>query len=237
MATEQTPGAASESSERARSKDQVAGYVMAGKDIPQEVRDFVAERSASKDADVYPAREGGSYKGPVVMATGVHLVQMVGKDQKNAVVHYRGDVEFVSAKLARQNKQNDLEGRNVQIHYRGSEAKAYTWDAEREKANRAASAEKAEPAKERAAARDRVEQVSQELIEKKIQAFAATLPSAKARDAFIAEMKEVTKKAFEASRPGKEAGIADAARAVSKPQKAKDRNEPEKTPSAQSLER
>ena len=232
MTLEQSP---SNADSAARSKESANAYRLDHKDIPQDVRDFVSERKA--DAEVYPARAGGSYKGPVVMTTDKLVVQMVGNDQKSAVAHNREDLEFVSPKLIRQNERDDLGGRNLQVHYRGTEAKAYTWDAEREKANRAAAAEKADPAKERAPARDKAEQVSKEVIEKKIQAFAATLTTPKERDAFIASMKDVTKKAFEASRPGKEAGIAEPMRSASKPAKAKDRNEPEKTPAAQSLER
>ena len=227
--------AASNAESAPRAKESANAYRLDHKDIPQDVRDYVSDLKA--DAEVYPARAGGSYKGPVVKTTDSLIVQMVGNDQKSAVAHKREDVEFVSPKLIRQDERDDLRGRNLQIHYRGTEAKAYTWDAEREKANRAAAAEKADPAKERAGARGKVEQVSQDQIEKKIQAFAATLTTAKERDAFIASMKETTKKAFEASRPGKEAGIAEPMRSASKPAKAKDRNEPEKTPAAQSLER
>lgn len=223
MATEQqsSPGSADTATPR-RAKE-AGAYRMSHDDIPQGVRDFVEKRNPG--AEVYSAREGGSYKGQVVSVTEHLIVQMVGTDQRSAVAHKRDDIEFVPPKLKRQDERDDLAGRNIQVHYRGSEAKAYTWDAEKEKANRASAAQ----SRSQDAGNREAQPITREALETSIQKYAATLGTAKERDAFIAAMRETAKQAFQASRPGKDAQGADAAKTIARPH---DRSAPEKTPAA-----
>jgi hypothetical protein len=107
-------------------------YCLPPDDIPQEIRADIASKLGSQ-AEVFPAREEGSYRGPVIYADERFIGQAVGKNQQSAIVHRREDVEIVGAALNGRDANNDLKGRNIQVHYQKGRAKAYPWDAEKER--------------------------------------------------------------------------------------------------------
>lgn len=113
-------------------KPPVSGrYVMDHKEIPKEVLAFVGQK-LGKDAPVNPAREGGGYKGKVLLNSGDYLVQAVGRDSSSAVVHRKADVAMVGSNLEWRNKNDRLQSVDVQIHYEGGQAKVYPWNREKE---------------------------------------------------------------------------------------------------------
>ncbi|UDB88438.1 hypothetical protein LCZ91_22580 [Xanthomonas citri pv. mangiferaeindicae] len=107
-------------------------------DIPREIRATVAEK-LGKEADVFPAKSDSKngYKGPVIHADKEFIVQAIGKGQRSAIVHLRNDVEFQGPKLQSRDQNNDLVNRNIQVHYRDGQAKAYPWNPERAAENQA----------------------------------------------------------------------------------------------------
>ncbi|MBD1487554.1 hypothetical protein GUF76_22415 [Xanthomonas citri pv. citri] len=107
-------------------------------DIPREIRATVAEK-LGKEADVYPAKSDSKngYKGPVIHADKDFIVQAIGKGHRSAIVHLRNDVEFQGPKLQSRDQNNDLVNRNIQVHYRDGQAKAYPWNPERAAENQA----------------------------------------------------------------------------------------------------
>lgn len=160
----------------------VRGYRMDSGDIPQNIRSNVAERLGS-ESDVFPAKENGSYKGPVIHADSAYLVQAVGKDQKTAVVHQRADVQIMGAALQSRDARNDLVSRNLQVHYRGDQAKAYPWDVEKEAAQRAARSPDQQT--------DRVAVAGQVMSEAEKYAM-GNIKNAKQREAFLKHLGNVT---------------------------------------------
>lgn len=115
----------------------VPQYRMDPAEIPSSIRQTVAEKMGS-EADVYPAKDGGNYKGRIVHADGEHIVQAIGKGEKTAIVHARSEVEIKGASLLSRDANNDLAGRNVQIHYRDADkgAAMYPFNAEKEQQQR-----------------------------------------------------------------------------------------------------
>ncbi|MDP4573441.1 hypothetical protein Q8O96_30695 [Pseudomonas sp. LPH60] len=135
MSQEQAIAPSPSSSAQAKTQS-IRGYRMDSGNIPQEIRTNVAA-VLSPEADVFPAKENGSYKGPVIHADSNYIVQAVGKSNQTAVIHQRGDVEMMGASLKGRDANNDLVGRNLQVHYRGDQAKVYPWDAQKEAVQRA----------------------------------------------------------------------------------------------------
>lgn len=92
----------------------------------------IIEGKLPEGGKVGVAREDGAYKGKIVYSDDRYIGQAVGKDQKNAVLHLRRDVELVGSNLDYRAKNNILNGASVQVHYNGDKAKAYPFNAERE---------------------------------------------------------------------------------------------------------
>lgn len=114
------------------SKPSVGGpYVIDHKEIPKEIMAFVGQK-LGKDASVNPAREGGGYKGKVLLNSGDYLVQAVGRDGGSAVVHRKADLAMVGSNLEWRNTNERLQSVDVQIHYTGDKAKVFPWNRERE---------------------------------------------------------------------------------------------------------
>jgi putative DNA primase/helicase len=114
------------------SKPSVGGrYVIDHKEIPKEILAFVGQK-LGKDASVNPAREGGGYKGKVLLNSGDYLVQAVGRDGGSAVVHRKADLTMVGSNLEWRNTNERLQAVDVQIHYTGDKAKVFPWNRERE---------------------------------------------------------------------------------------------------------
>ncbi|HBN8448260.1 TPA: hypothetical protein NI803_004603 [Pseudomonas aeruginosa] len=173
----------------AKSKAPTAGaYRMDAGNIPQEIRSSVADRLGT-EAEVFPAKENGSYKGPVIHADKGFVVQAVGKNQQTAVVHQRADVEMMGASLKGRDANNDLVNRNIQVHYRGEHAKAYPWDAEKEQQQRAART--VEKQTERGAA------TATRVMSEAEKYAAENIKNAKQREAFLRHLGNVTQQAFQ----------------------------------------
>ncbi|WP_372371955.1 hypothetical protein [Xanthomonas axonopodis] len=184
---------------------QLSDYRMKPTDIPKEIRETVAGQ-LGKEADVFPARgdSKSGYKGPVIHTDDKYIVQAVGKGHKSAIVHQRSDIELQGASLQSRDQNNDLVNRNIQVHYRGDQAKAYQWNPEREAQNRS---ERAAPAERKV---DPVEAAK---------AYAETaFRTAKQRDAFVAHVQNV--QALATGRP-QERPQETTARSHSKPVPAK----------------
>jgi len=103
--------------------------------ISDELRDKIASVTGV-DAVAYPAKAGGSYKGPVIHADESFIVQAVGRDRSSAVLHQRSDLEVQGAALRQRYQRDDLIERNIQVHYRGTTAKVFPWDPARTSSNR-----------------------------------------------------------------------------------------------------
>lgn len=116
-------------------------YRMDPAQIPQDLRQTVAAKM-SPEADVYPAKDGGNYKGRIVHADERFVVQAIGKSEKTAVVHERADVEIKGASLLSRAANNDLVNRNVQIHYDAPEkaGRMYPYNPQKEQEQREAGA-------------------------------------------------------------------------------------------------
>lgn len=159
-AASQTPAAGTpvkEEAPRIPTQRPIGAYVMDHKEIPKEISSFVAEK-LGKDASVHPAREGGGYKGKVLLNSDQYLVQSVGREGKSAVVHRKDDLEIKGSNLAWRDQNKRLGSVDVQIHYDAGKAKMYAWNRERE---------------------DQVRFVT------KAQEFAKTITSAKERGVFL----------------------------------------------------
>ncbi|MEQ7810223.1 KfrB domain-containing protein [Xanthomonas hortorum] len=188
--------------------DYAAAKVLASnskKVITDQIREFVAEK-LGRDAVVFEPRDDSKsgYKGPVIHADSEVIVQAVGKGHKTAIVHKRSDVEMQGPILQSRDHNNDLVNRNIQVHYRLGEGKAYQWNPERDAQNRA---ERAAPAERKL---DPVEAAK---------AYAETaFRTAKQRDAFVAHVQNV--QALATGRP-QERPQETTARSHSKPASAK----------------
>ncbi len=164
---------------------------------PAEIPKTIYEKVGStlgKDANVYPAQGDSKYgyKGPVIHADQDFVVQAVGKGHKTAVVHQRSDLEMQGPVLQSRDANNDLVNRNIQVHYRGDQAKVYQWNPEREAQNR----ERVSPADKTMAA---AEKYAQEAFK-----------TPKQREAFMSHMQAVTQEAFKAKPREQEAQQAPA---------------------------
>ncbi|QGG78951.1 KfrB domain-containing protein [Pseudomonas syringae] len=165
-------------------------------DIPQDIRSSVAER-LGPESDVFPAKENGSYKGPVIHADSAYLVQAVGKDHKTAVIHQRADVQLMGAALQSRDARNDLVNRNVQLHYRGDQAKGYPWDAEKEATQRAARAP------DRPAERGKI---AGQVLSQAEQYAAQNIKNVKQREAFLKHLGKVTEQFQQGQQPEQKQG-------------------------------
>lgn len=76
------------------------------------------------------ARANGSYRGAVLVSDD-YMAQEVAKN--SVVYHRRDDIEYKNQKLEWRNKEGKLNGQNIQLHYSGSNAKAYPHDPEKGK--------------------------------------------------------------------------------------------------------
>nr|CAC79167.1 hypothetical protein 24.1 kDa [uncultured bacterium] len=190
MSQERTIGDSANTPQKAdKSKAPTVGaYRMDAGNIPPEIRNSVAGK-LGVEAEVFPAKENGSYKGPVIHADKDFVVQAVGKNQQTAVVHSRTDVEMMGASLKGRDANNDLENRNIQVHYRGDQAKAYPWDAAKEQQQRAArSTEKA--------ADQNVSTATKVMSEAEKYAM-ENIKNVKQREAFLKHLGNVTQQAFQ----------------------------------------
>lgn len=147
--------------------------------ITDDVRAVIASKIGDQ-AVAYPAKVGGSYKGPVIHADDSFIVQAVGKDRNSAVVHQRSDLEMQGAQLRQRDRNHDLVDRNIQVHYRGTSAKAYPMNP----ASPAQSSDK--PADERSAAPAKPDRMYREFVVATAAEYAqGVFKTAKQREAFV----------------------------------------------------
>lgn len=191
-------------------------YRMDPVEIPTSIRQTVA-KAMGPEADVYPAKDGGNYKGRIVHADGEHIVQAIGKGEKTAIVHARSEVEIKGASLLSRDANNDLAGRNVQIHYREADkgAAMYPFNAEKEQQQREGSGKL-------------YQATMTELYTKMAKEYAEqNIKSPKARAEFLEHFSKVTEKVIAAQ----EKGRTEPEQGKTAPEKAKP--EPEKSAKAQ----
>ncbi|WP_146098038.1 KfrB domain-containing protein [Xanthomonas arboricola] len=133
-AANQAPAAGTaekEEAPRIQTQRPLGEYVMDHKEIPKEISSFVTEK-LGKDASVHPARDGGGYKGKVLLNNDQYLVQSVGREGKSAVLHRKEDLEIKGSNLVWRDENKRLGSVDVQIHYDAGKAKMYAWNRERE---------------------------------------------------------------------------------------------------------
>lgn len=166
-----------------------SNYRMNPADIPKSIYEKVSG-TLGKEADVFPARGDSKYgyKGPVIHADQDFVVQAVGKGHKTAIVHQRGDLEMQGPMLQSRDANNDLVNRNIQVHYRGDQAKVYQWNPEREAQNR----------EQRTTPVDRTMAAAEKYAQENFK-------TAKARETFLQHMQNVTQEAFKPSSREQEA--------------------------------
>lgn len=195
-------------------------YRMEATAIPKELRETVAEK-AGPQTDLFPAKNGGGYKGKVIHADENYIVQTIGKEAKSAVAHKRSDVELQGASLLSRDANNDLVGRNIQVHYNEKDkpGKAYPWNAEQEASARQASADKKVSPSDRlmeAAKTYAAEHIPAKQREKFMQDIAGV---AKLLYPEQAKTAEAGKDAAKTAEAGKQAGKSDAGKDASQPAK------------------
>lgn len=189
--TSSTPTAGNGTTNAAKSKE--PQYRMDPAEIPSSIRGQIAEK-LGKEADAYPAKDGGNYKGRIVYADDKYIVQSIGKGEKTAVVHDRAEVDIKGASLLSRAANNDLEGRNVQIHYREQDkgAAMYPWNAQKEQA-------------QKEAGREQRQQSASERIIEHAKAYAeGNIKQPKQREAFLEHLGNVLDRASQTRAQAKE---------------------------------
>ncbi len=88
-----------------------------------------AEEVMRGDVTIKPPREGGKYKGEVVLNREEGFLQKVG--DKSLIYHRHADLELTE-RLKWLNENKRLQTNDVQVYYEGSKGKAYPWDREKE---------------------------------------------------------------------------------------------------------
>lgn len=154
-------------------------------DIPNDLRDHISN-IRGEDIAVYPAKESGSYRGPVIHADPDFIAQAVGKNEQTIIVHRRADLEMVGASLKYADQHDKLEEKNLQIHYEDTRAKAFPWNPEKDKANK----EAAQHAAEKKAV------TAESLLSKAEQYAVDHIKTPKQREEFIKHFAQVSQEAF-----------------------------------------
>lgn len=150
-------------SKQSAPKKAAGNYLFKQDEIPVEVKAFINNRLGN-DANgnpitndknepakinIFPAKEGGTYKGTVILNNADFVVQSVGTGQ-TAVVHRKSDVELQGKPLQNRDQSNSLHGADIQVFYTKDKAKAYPWNKEKdlEKKSEPGLGEKPKPAQE-----------------------------------------------------------------------------------------
>lgn len=197
-------------------------YRMDPAEIPSSIRQTVAEKMGT-EADVYPAKDGGNYKGRIVHADGEHIVQAIGKGEKTAIVHARSEVEIKGASLLSRDANNDLAGRNVQIHYRDADkgAAMYPFNAEKEQQQREGTGKL-------------YQATMTELYTKMAKEYAEqNISSPKQRAEFLKHFDKVTERVVAELQKAPEAAKSDPEKAKSEPEKGKAQEAPQQAQAKQ----
>ncbi|WP_108610798.1 hypothetical protein [Aminobacter sp. MSH1] len=181
--------AATNSSGNDKAKD-APQYRMDPAAIPGSIRQTVAEKIGPQ-ADIYPAKDGGTYKGRVIHADDKYIVQAIGKGDRTAVVHDRSEVEIKGAALLSRNANNDLPGRNVQIHYREADKGAAMYPLNQEKDSQRQGEGQTKESLYRATMTELYTKMAKEYAEQNIK-------SPKARAEFLEHFNKVTEKVIAA---------------------------------------
>lgn len=184
MTSNESNTAAATEAASSKPKAKEPQYRMDPAAIPTDLRQTVAAK-LSPEADVYPAKDGGNYKGRVIHADENFIVQAIGKSEKTAVVHSRDQVDIKGASLLSRDANNDLPGRNVQIHYDddGKSARMYPYNPVKE-----AEAKEAGKQERQASMVDRIKAAAVEYATE-------NMPAGKSRNAFLQHFENVMTKA------------------------------------------
>ncbi|MDD2468941.1 MAG: hypothetical protein PHI97_33645 [Desulfobulbus sp.] len=111
-----------------QANNSIAGvYLMNAEDIPTELKEYAINKlNPSENNYIVPAKEGGSYYGPVILNNENFIVQAVGREKNCAVVHQKDKIELKGSTSSLDEKKQ-LNGFNIQVHYTGDKAKAYPY--------------------------------------------------------------------------------------------------------------
>lgn len=171
-------------------KKELGDFIMSKDAIPTGLHNYmkkVAESTGKPAPDLIPARQNGSYRGPVLMENNGYLVQSVGQDGNKAIVHKKDNLTLEGDYLNQRAAAGKLRGTNLQIHYKDDKAQVY-------------------PLAEK--------KLAPETIMDKAQKYAAeNIRNAKQREAFLKHLENVTQhkqpeqpdKAQKAAEQGKKA--------------------------------
>jgi len=161
-------------------------YFINTNDIPKETKDFLKEK-VGNDAKIFSPKEHASYKGTVVYSDEKYLAQTVGKDSKTIIVHPHDKLEIIGDVLQNRAANNDLNNRNVQIHYKDVETigKVFSWNKEKEQ----------EKIKEALAAKElrETKQMTVKEVKESAKLYAQTnIKNVKQREAFLNHLEKAT---------------------------------------------
>lgn len=195
----------SEISTQSNQKPAIGPAITDIKNVPKEIRDTAITRAAPKNhkgeilvgddgkpllPQLRSAKEGGSYRGPVVLNSDKYLVQAVGKNRDFLIVHEKSNVQMQGTALPKMDSEKRLNGFNVQVHYTGKDAKAYPYSPERE-------AEKRQQAREERAAQQPATALTKDQLAQSAQTYAQTIKNAKSREAFLNHINQLTSQSFQ----------------------------------------
>ncbi|WP_281661198.1 KfrB domain-containing protein [Microvirgula aerodenitrificans] len=205
---ERTPNSSAE--QRLPSKTKVIGdYLHRINEVPKEIRDYAINKLNPVDANgerindtqgnpimarVATAKENGSYYGPVILNNDRFIVQAVGKDRLSAVIHHKNDIALQGSSLQLLDARKTMNGTNVQIHYTGEKAKAYPWQAEK---NRQAESEKEapqQPPAKQAPAKPPIK--AEDFLKQAAEYAKENIKNTNQREAFLKHLGNVTERVF-----------------------------------------
>jgi len=173
-------------------------------DVPAEIRAYAQNKlspgkdDAGKDirVNIAVARENGSYYGPVVLNGENYIVQAVGKEHNYAVVHPKENVALQGDLLNSLDANKKLNNFNIQIHYKGDQAKAYPFKPKEKEA----ATEQAQHGK---TSKDKPHGMTPEEVLANAKEYAANIKNAGQRTTFLKHMEAAVAQARHA--PAQEA--------------------------------
>jgi len=161
-------------------------YFINTNDIPKETKDFLKEK-VGNDAKIFSPKEYASYKGAVIYSDEKYLAQAIGKDSKTIIIHPHDKLTIMGEGLQNRAANNDLNNRNVQIHYKDVETigKVFSWNKEKEQ----------EKIKEALAAKElrETKQMTVKEVKESAKLYAQTnIKNVKQREAFLNHLEKAT---------------------------------------------
>lgn len=212
MNQERTP--APSNNHQQSSQKTVGNYLSSIEEVPIEVRQFALNKLTPRNdigeklqdthgnnitAKVATAKENGSYYGPVILNNDKYIVQAVGKDKLSAVVHDRKNIELKGQSLQALDEKKQMNGTNLQIHYSGDSAKAYHWNADkqREQAPQSHQRQSPSPAPEATPKEPAKPEITSADFMQKAQDYAKeNIKNTNQREAFLKHLGNVTEQVY-----------------------------------------